>query len=115
MVFNRPSRVQWIELGEASAGWWTKARSHGPSKWPAPKVRRAPLNKKERKKKNISTHGVAFFFFGRSHKRSLAGAQILPAREASQAIKIFESNLGNDQPQTNLMDDGEKKIVKVLQ
>ena len=71
--------------------------------------------KQKKEKKNISTHGVALLFFGRSHKRSPAGAQILPAREASQAIKIFESNLGNDQPQPNLMDDGEKKIVKVLQ
>ena len=70
---------------------------------------------KQKKKKEHQQHARRCLFFGRSHKRSLAGAQILPAREASQAIKIFESNLGNDQPQTNLMDDGEKKIVKVLQ
>ena len=70
---------------------------------------------KQKKKTSARTHGVAFLVFRRSHKRSPAGAQILPAREASQAIKIFESNLGNDQPQPNLMDDGEKKIVKVLQ
>ena len=69
----------------------------------------------KQKKKKHQQHARRCLFFGRSHKRSLAGAQILPAREASQAIKIFESNLGNDQPQTNLMDDGEKKIVKVLQ
>ncbi len=50
--------------------------------------------------------------FGRSHKASRGGAQILPVREASQAIKIFESNLGNDQPQPTLMDDGEKKNSK---
>jgi len=50
--------------------------------------------------------------FGRSHKARRGGARILPVREASQAIKIFESNLGNDQPQPTLMDDGEKKNSK---
>ena len=73
---------------------------------------------KRKKKRNIhtntDTHSRRRASFRRSRKTSLGGAQTLRVREASQSIKIFEWNLGNDQPQPNLMDDGEKKRVKVL-
>ena len=77
---------------------------------------RGPFKRKKKKKEEIKTNGTHTHIlarrrasFDRSRKTGLGGAQSLRVREASQSIKIFESNLGNDQPQPNLMDDGEKK------
>ena len=62
-----------------------------------------------------SSEDVVFYFcLYFSRKRWVGTRQTTPVRKASQSIKIFESNLGNDQPQGNLMTDERKKKVKVL-